>query len=77
MEDPLTKFSKRLRVRSQCDTGFTITNTYIPADPIQVPLVAEKVLKEATEANKYQFKLFKVTNGTEQEVETVTNKQGW
>ena len=63
-------------IAGDANTGFTITNTYIPADPIQVPLVAEKVLEgKLLEANKYQFKLFKVTNGTEQEVETVTNKQ--
>ncbi|SUN72166.1 Cna B-type domain-containing protein [Streptococcus massiliensis] len=64
------------KITGDANTGFTITNTYIPADPIQVPLVAEKVLEgKSLEANKYQFKLFKVTNGTEQEVEAVTNKQ--
>ena len=73
-EVPVEDFKSE--IAGDANTGFTITNTYIPADPIQVPLVAEKVLEgKPLEANKYQFKLFKVTNGTEQEVETVTNKQ--
>lgn len=73
-EVPVEDFKSE--IAGDANTGFTITNTYIPADPIQIPLVAEKVLEgKPLEANKYQFKLFKVTNGTEQEVETVTNKQ--